>query len=174
VLAIETIHESDVIMLALRVIVGLTLAAHGYQKVFKGGKIPGTAAWFQSMGMKPNGKVHAIMAATTEITTGVLLAAGLLTTFAAMGMVGLMTVAGYTVHRGNFFIVKNGWEYNMVIATIATAIAGFGPGQLSLDNALGIAGRLDGYTGVAIAGIGGLSAGITLLALAYRPPAESN
>ena len=50
-----------------RVVVGITFAAHGYNKFFGGGKIAGTARWFDSMGMKPNGTVHAYLAASTEI-----------------------------------------------------------------------------------------------------------
>src|SRR5687768_16798006 len=96
-------------LLLIRVVLGLTLAAHGYAKVFKGGRIPGTAGWFDSMGMKPNGKVHAWLAALTEMGAGILFALGLLTPLAAAGFVGLMVVAAWTSHRDNgFFIVKNG------------------------------------------------------------------
>jgi len=54
----------DVGLLILRLVLGLTLAAHGYNKFFGGGRIPGTARWFESIGMKP-GKFHATVAATT-------------------------------------------------------------------------------------------------------------
>ena len=43
----------DVGVLILRVVLGLTMAAHGYNKFFGGGRIPGTAGWFDSIGMKP-------------------------------------------------------------------------------------------------------------------------
>ena len=169
-----SLSESDIIMLAFRVVIGLTFAAHGYQKFFKGGKIAGTAGWFDSMGIKPNGKVHAIMAATTEMGTGILLALGLLTSFASAGMVAVMIVAGYTVHRGKFFIVSNGWEYNFVLSVIAIAIAGIGPGRASLDHWLDITRSIDGFTGVAIAAGLGAASGIGLLAACYRPPAKSD
>ena len=70
-------------LLVLRVGVGLTLAAHGYAKYFKGGRIAGTAGWFDSMGMRP-GRFHAILAASTEIGAGLLFAAGLVTPLAAL------------------------------------------------------------------------------------------
>ena len=54
--------EIDLALTILRVSLGLTLAAHGYNKFFKGGKIEGTGRWFDSMGMRP-GKVHAYFAA---------------------------------------------------------------------------------------------------------------
>ena len=59
----------SVAILLLRVVVGLTMAAHGYNKAFGAGGIEGTAGWFGSMGMRPNGKVHAVAAATTEISS---------------------------------------------------------------------------------------------------------
>ena len=101
--------EMNLAMLILRVGVGLTFAAHGYGKIFKGGRIPGTAGWFDSMGMKP-GKLHAWAAALTEIGAGLLLALGLFTSVAAAGMVGVMVVAAWTVHRHNgFMIIQEGW-----------------------------------------------------------------
>src|SRR6202050_4512514 len=122
----------DVGLLILRLVLGLTLAAHGYNKFFGGGRIPGTARWFESIGMKP-GKFHATMAATTEMTAGLGLAAGLLTPIPAAGFVSLMLVAAWTVHRHNgFFIVKEGWEYNLVLAVSAVTVATGGPGRLRL------------------------------------------
>src|SRR4051812_43862499 len=95
-------HDFDVIILVARIIVGLTLAAHGWFKYFKGGKIAGTGRWFDSIGMKP-GKVHAYAAATTELGSGILLALGLLTPLAAAGFTGVMLVAAWTVNRPNGF-----------------------------------------------------------------------
>lgn len=159
-------------MLLLRVAFGLTMAAHGYAKVFKGGKLAGTAGWFDSIGMKP-GAVHARLAAGTEILAGVGLAVGLLTTFSAMGFVGIMLVAGYTVHRSNgFFIVSEGWEYTFILAVAAVAIAMLGPGEWSLDNAIGIDRDLDGWTGLVLAAGGGIAAGVAQLVIFYRPPAN--
>ncbi|NNE74420.1 MAG: DoxX family protein [Acidimicrobiales bacterium] len=159
-------------MLILRVSLGLTFAAHGYQKRFLGGKIEGTAGWFDSIGMRP-GKLHAQLASITEMGTGVMLALGLLHPFAAAGMVGVMIVAGYTVHRDNgFFIVKEGWEYTFIIAAMAIAAAGIGPGEWSLDHAFGIADDLDGWVGLAIGAGIGIAGGIGQLAAFYRPPAD--
>jgi putative oxidoreductase len=47
-----------------------------------------------------------------------------------------------------------------------------GPGQWSLDDKLGIADDLDGWTGLLISAGGGLLAAIGLLAVFYRPPAK--
>ena len=162
--------EMNLAMLILRVGIGLTFAAHGYGKIFQGGRIPGTAGWFDSMGMKP-GKLHAWLAALTEMGAGLLLAVGFLTPLAAAGMVGVMVVAGWTVHRHNgFMIVREGWEYTFVLAVVAISVATLGAMEWSVDHALGIADDWDGYLGLAIAGGGGVLAGLAQLALFYRPP----
>ena len=120
----------DVGLLILRLVLGLTLAAHGYNKFFGGGRIPGTAGWFESIGMK-YGKFQAVVAASTEISAGLGLAAGLLTPIPAAGFVALMFVAAWTVHRHNgFFIVKEGWEYNLILAVAAVAVATTGAGTV--------------------------------------------
>ncbi len=151
-------------LLLLRVVAGLTMAAHGYGKFRTGGRIPGTARWFASMGMRP-GRFHAVVAATTELAAGLALALGLLTPVAGGAIVALMVVAAWTVHRDKgFFIVTSGWEYNLILAVIGVSVATAGPGEWSLDRALGIADDLDGVAGLAIA------AGIAHLALFYRPP----
>jgi putative oxidoreductase len=159
--------------LILRVIIGITMAAHGYNKFFSGGRIPGTGRWFDSIGMRP-GRVHAALAATTEVGAGVLLALGLLTSFAGAAFVALMTVAAYRVHKG-FFVTANGWEYNLVLATVGVAVAVLGPGRWSLDYALGITPAINAWWGLLIALGGGLVAAVAQLAIFYRPTVtESN
>jgi putative oxidoreductase len=157
----------------LRVVAGLTMAAHGYSKIFRGGRLAGTAGWFDSIGMRP-GWLHARLAALTEIGAGLLLALGLLTSFAGAGFVALMLVAGWTVHRDQgFFIVGNGWEYNLILAVIGISIAMVGAGQFSLEHAIWGHNVLDGWAGLAIAGGLGVLAGIGQLVVFYRPPAPA-
>lgn len=159
----------DIGLLLLRVVAGLTLAAHGYQKFFSGGRIAGTARWFDSLGMRP-GRLHATAAATTEVGAGILLALGLLTSLAGAAFVAVMLVAGYTVHRANgFFSVRSGWEYNLVLAVVGTALGTTGAGSLSLDHIAGLTGVFSGVSGLLIALGGGLVAGVAQLALFYRP-----
>ncbi len=160
----------DWALLLLRVVVGLTLAAHGYNKFFGGGRIAGTARWFESIGMR-SGRRHAILAAGGEIAAGLALAAGFLTVPAAAGFVGLMAVAFWVAHRGKgLFVMNDGWEYTAVLATVAVAVAMAGPGDLSLDGVIGIADVLDGWVGLAVSLGGGLVAAALLLAVFYRPP----
>jgi putative oxidoreductase len=166
----------DVALLILRVCLGLTMAAHGYNKFFGKGGLSGTAGWFDSMGMRP-GMFHARVAATTEMSAGLGLAVGLLTPIPAAGFVALMFVAAWTVHRRNgFFIVKEGWEYNLILAVAAVALAGTGAGRFSLDHALfgtsAFYDYLHGWWGLLIAVVLGLGGAVGQLAIFYRPPAR--
>lgn len=157
----------------LRVCLGLTMAAHGYGKLFRGGRIPGTAGWFDSIGMRP-GTLHAWLAALTEVGAGILFALGLLTPFAAAGFVSLMVVAAWTVHRGNgFFIVGNGWEYNLILAVGAVSVAVAGAGRISLDRALFGENILTGWAGLVVSAVLGIVAAVALLGVFYRPVRES-
>ena len=163
----------DVGLLILRLVLGLTLAAHGWNKFFGGGRIPGTARWFESIGMK-YGTFQAVVAAGTEITAGLGLAAGLLTPIPAAGFVALMLVAAWTVHRHNgFFIVKEGWEYNLILATAAVAIATIGPGKYSLDYQIfGPQLFHPGWHGLLGSLLLGLGGALGQLVLFYRPPVK--
>ncbi len=161
-------------LVVLRLTCGLMIIAHGYNHIFGGGKIQGTAGWFASMGMKP-GILHAWLASATELGAGLLLILGLLTPLACAGLVSVMIVALVTAHRKNgFFIFKpgQGWEYVAFIALTAIALGTIGAGEWSLDDALEIS-AFDGWAGFwTVFGIGvGGAAG--LLAGFYRPAKES-
>lgn len=159
----------DIGLLLLRGLLGLTMAAHGYGKLMRGGRIPGTARWFDSIGMRP-GVFHAWLAALTEVVAGVELALGLLVPIAAAGFVALMFVAAYTVHRGNgFFVASDGWEYNLVLGAGAAIVAYLGAGRISLDHLVFGSNLLDGWARGFIAVAGGLIAAAFLLVVCYRP-----
>ncbi|WP_325096869.1 DoxX family protein [Mycolicibacterium vinylchloridicum] len=161
-------------LLIFRVTLGFTMAAHGY-KFFSGGRLADTAGWFDSIGMQP-GALHARVAASTELSAGILLAAGLLTPLHAAAFVALMLVAAWTVHRGNgFFIVKDGWEYNLILAVAAVAVATVGAGQYSLDHEFfadaSFQHLLNGWWGFGLATVLGLAGGIAQFLAFYRPAA---
>lgn len=127
-------------MALLRLVVGLLFFGHGMQKLagwFGGGGVEGTAQGFESMGLKP-GKDNAIAAGVSEAGGGALLALGLGTPLAATMITGAMSSAVYHVHAANGpWVTKGGWEYNVVLIAAALAVAAAGPGELSLDHALG-------------------------------------
>jgi len=164
----------DLALLGLRVVVGAVMLAHGINHVFGGGRIAGTARWFESLGMRP-GPLHAWLASVTEIVAGGLLVLGLLTPLAAAGVVGVMAVAWITNHRGNgFFIFRpgEGWEYVMTLTVAGLAIGALGPGSWSLDDAFGLE-DLAGTGGLALTAGLGLGGAAGLLLGFWRPPAAS-
>ena len=161
----------DLALLLLRVGVGIVMFAHGYNHVFGGGKIEGTAKWFGSMGMNPP-KLHAWLASLTELGAGVGLIVGLLTPFGGAGVVGVMAVAFMINHRGNgFFIFRpgEGWEYVMTLTFAGLLLAVVGAGEWSLDNAFDLRDDLAGATGLVTALVAGAGGAVALLVAFWRP-----
>jgi putative oxidoreductase len=164
----------DTAALILRLLIGLTMAIHGWNHLFGPGGLEGTARWFGSMGLRPP-KLHALMSGAGEIVGGLALVAGLLTPLACAYVIGAMTVAGVTAHRKNgFFVFKDGYEYVLVIGVVSAVIALLGPGTSSVDALLGIARPLSGAVGVTIAVLGGVLGASALLAATWRPAAKEN
>ena len=167
-------NELDTASLILRVVLGVTLIAHGWNHGFGPGGLKGTAGWFESIGLRP-AKVHAAVSSYLELAAGAALVVGFLVPFAAAAGIGIMTVAFVTVHRRNgFFIFREGegYEYVMTVAFALTALAVLGGGQASLDHALGL--DLDG---IAI-GLGAAAAGVVgaagMLVTSWRPARTSD
>ena len=164
------LHAVDLAQAVLRVALGVVFIAHGYNHVFGGGKIAGTARWFESLGMRP-GRLHAWTASLTELGAGGLLLLGLLTPLACAGVVGTMVVAWITNHlRNGFFIFRpgEGYEYVMTLTLAALALAGLGGGEWSLDNALDVF-QPGGWLGLGIAAVAGAGGAAALLAAFWRP-----
>jgi putative oxidoreductase len=157
----------DTAAMLLRLVVGLTVLAHGYNHLFGGGGLAGTTRWFGSVGLRPP-KLHAVLSGVGELIAGGALAIGLLTPLAAAFIVGAMLIAGITVHRRNgFFVFRDGYEYVLMIGVVCAVIGLLGPGAASVDRVLGI--DVWGSTGLAlVVGLGVLGAS-TLLALTWRP-----
>lgn len=160
----------DAALLVFRVWVGAVMLAHGCNHLFGGGRIAGTARWFESMGMRP--AVFCAWAATlTEIGCGLMLIAGVGTALACAGVLGTMVVALVTTHlRNGFFIFRPGEGYEYVVTLIAAAVvvAGVGPGALSIDAALLDLSVPDWTEFLAVIALG-LIGGLGLLGLAWRP-----
>jgi len=165
----STVHSTDTTLLLIRLIVGLTMTLHGWNHAFGGGKIGGTAAWFEGLGLRP-GLVQAWMSVLAEVGCGLALAAGFLTPLAAGGLLGTMVVAGVIEHRAHgFFVFRGGYEYVLLIAVVVTAVAVSGGGRASVDDAMGFS--LRGASGLgACLGIG-IGGAVVLLGLCWRPRA---
>ncbi|MFD0698893.1 DoxX family protein [Paenibacillus sp. GCM10027628] len=123
-------------LLIIRLIIGLTFAAHGTQKVFGwfGGYGPkGTGGFFESIGIKP-GVLMAVLAGLAELVGGLLFAAGLWTIAGAVLIVLTMLVAIIKVHGKNgYWVTSNGYEYNLILIAIAVGVALIGAGDYSID-----------------------------------------
>lgn len=122
--------------LLLRVVVGLLFVGHGTQKLFGwfgGHGIEGTTGFFDQLDY-PKPRFMAIVAGATEAGCGLLLTLGLFTPLAAAGIIGVMINAAVTAHADNgLWSTNGGYEYNLVLATAAAALAFTGPGSLALD-----------------------------------------
>lgn len=160
----------DLGLATLRVAVGVVMFAHGWNHVFRGGKIEGTGRWFESLGMRP-GIVHAWTASLAELAAGASLVLGLFVPLGAAVVVGTMTVAWITNHRTNgFFIFRpgEGYEYVMTLVATGVALGPIGGGRYSLDHALDIFDP-PGATGLWIVLVAGFGGAAALLGLAWRP-----
>jgi putative oxidoreductase len=127
-------------LLIIRLAIGLTLAAHGAQKLFGwfgGAGLDGTGAFFETIGFRP-GRRYAAVTGLAEIAGGLGLAAGFATPVAAAATSAVMVGAINAVHRPNgFFNQDGGYEYPLLLGLVAVGVAFTGPGQASLDHAFG-------------------------------------
>lgn len=126
-------------LLLLRVGVGLTIAAHGAQKLFGwfgGAGINGTAAGMSRSGFRP-GPLWAWVAGLGEFVGGVLLILGLFSPLGGFAVAGAMVVAIVSTHLSKGFWNKNGGvEFPLMIAVPSLALTFLGPGSASVDAAL--------------------------------------
>jgi len=150
----------DIGLLVLRLAVGLTMAAHGGQKLFGwfgGYGIAGTGGFLESLGFRP-GKVHATLAGVSEFVGGLLIALGLLTPLGAVLVISVMVTAIGSVHLPKgFWVTDGGFEYNLMILASSAALAFTGPGAYSLDavESMQIAGWIPGLVVIGLGLLGG-------------------
>jgi len=127
-------------LLVIRLVIGLTFAAHGAQKLFGwfgGYGIEGTGGFFESVGIKP-GKPMATLAGVGEVAGGLLFALGLFVPVASVLIVSAMIVAIVKVTGKNgYWITAEGYEYSVAIIAVAVGVALTGPGAYALDTFIG-------------------------------------
>src|ERR1051326_3975018 len=100
-------------LLVARLVFGLSLAAHGSQKLFGwfgGYGLAGTGGFFEQLGYRP-GKAFAALAGLAEFGGGLFIALGLLGPVGAALTISVMIVAAVTVHLAKgFFASAGGYE----------------------------------------------------------------
>lgn len=126
-------------LLLIRLVIGLTFAGHGAQKLFGwfgGHGLEGTGRFYESLGMKP-GRPLALLSGLGEVAAGLMFAAGLFIPLAALLIVVIMLVAIVTVTGKNgYWVTRNGAEYSVAIIAVAIGVALTGPGAYALDSLL--------------------------------------
>src|ERR671936_2744037 len=152
-------------LLLLRVVVGGTMAAHGAQKLFGWFDGPGRGGvrkMLGSFGFRWPG-LMALGLALTECA-GLLFALGFLTPFAALGIAVVMVNAVALVHvKNGFWNGKGGYEFNLVLLSVAVAVSATGPGRFSIDRAVGWDDNLSGlWWGVGVLGAAAVLSFLTL------------
>lgn len=129
-------------LLILRVVCGLTLAAHGTQKCFGWFGGPGLSVWTQNLqkqGFKP-APLWSALVVLGELGGGLSLAFGLLTPLGAAGIFSAMLMAIVKSHwKNGFWNSKRGIEFPLSLLTISVAIGFTGPGAYALDTLFGLA-----------------------------------
>ena len=162
-------------ILVLRVVVGLTLAAHGGQKLFGWWGGPGMKGWTGAMNrmrIRP-ATPWAWASALAEFLGGIGLALGFLDPLPSFAIAGSMLVAIALVHLPKgFFNGKGGFEFNLTLLAAVAAVALVGPGPISLDAALGIH-LPEPATLIAMTILTALGVGYAVLARAPEPAADS-
>ena len=145
----------------IHVVVGILIACHGSQKLFGGFSPAGIGQAMESLGLGP-GTGMVLAAGVNELVGGVLLALGLLVPVAAALIGASYLVAARTAHRGQGPWNHNGgWEYVLVLSTVALGLAFNGAGEWSLDHAIGweVSGFWWGF-GAAVVAVIGAAAGL--------------
>ncbi|MDX3851726.1 DoxX family protein [Streptomyces sp. AK02-01A] len=149
-------------LVALRVVVGGLVAAHGVQKMthrLGGAGLAAGAEEFRRDGFR-GGRLTALAAGTGQAGGGLLLAAGLLTPLAVGAVASVMTVAATVKYPHGLWVQDDGYEFPLVLIVTVAAVGLNGPGAWSLD-------RLAGVDWPASAGLAGCAAGV-LAGLATR------
>lgn len=128
-------------LLILRLVIGLTVAAHGAQKLLGWWGGPGMKNWtagMTRMRLRPP-VAWAWISVLGEVLGGLGFAFGFLVPLPNLAIAGAMLVAIALVHwPKGFWNGKGGYEFNLSILAAIVAMALTGPGAYSLDALLRI------------------------------------
>ena len=123
----------DIALLLTRILIGVVMFAHGYQKMVING-IGRTTEGFENLSI-PLAIVSASFVTVVEFLGSVLLILGALTPVMCGLQLVIMAGAAAFVHGANgIFISNGGWELVGVIGAGLIALAAAGPGRYSIDH----------------------------------------
>lgn len=128
-------HLTNLATMLLRVALGLMFLAHSlYLKLFLF-TLPGTALFFDSIGL-PGWLAYVVF--TAEAVAGVLLVLGVQTRWVALATVPILAGATWA-HSGNgwmFGYENGGWEYPVYLTLLAIVQAMLGDGAFAVNRSL--------------------------------------
>jgi len=119
---------------AIRAVAGLSLAAHGYPKLF--GATAASVAFFEKAGFHPP-LFWTLLTGCTEFAGGLCLAAGLLTRVVAVPILIFLLVAVLFHAPNGFYWNRLGFEYPLFWAIVVFHFLVRGGGAWSLDAVIG-------------------------------------
>jgi putative oxidoreductase len=123
---------SPLALLLLRAAIGIVFLFHGYPKLFVNAH--GAMQGFEHMGFPT---YFAVISGVLEFFGGCMLLAGLFTRVAALLLAGEMVIALWRVHHMFSEPMKVGaYEFPMVLAAGAFALACLGAGEISVDQVI--------------------------------------
>jgi putative oxidoreductase len=122
----------DLVLLVARVVLGVVLFAHGWQKLLVDG-IAETRTQFEALGV-PMAIASASFVTFVEFAGGILLVLGALTPLVALLHLVVMVGAAIFVHASQgVFAADGGWEVVAVIGSCELVLAAHGAGRFSVD-----------------------------------------
>lgn len=126
---------TDVTLVLLRLILGVTIGLHGLAHVRHfGSYLEGAVARFN---LRPR-RFWALVNVVAQLLGGALVVLGLATPAGAALVASSMWMPFLMRRRTGFWDQQDGYEYPMFIGVVALAVAVGGGGRLSLDHLLGL------------------------------------
>ncbi len=123
--------------LVLRISLGLMYIAHSLVLKHFTFTLPGTAQFFESLGLPG---VLAYLTFWAELIGGLALVAGIATRAVALGLIPVLAGAAW-VHAGNgwvFSAANGGWEYPAFLIAASVVLALLGNGRFALEPKLSL------------------------------------
>ena len=115
-------------LLLMRLVLGIIMIAHGWPKLMNISRF--ASGMLANIGV-PGWMAYLVVAA--EVVGGALLVLGLLTPLASAAVAIDMAVAILKVHLRRGLTGQGGYEFPLILLTVALALIFFGAGPLSLD-----------------------------------------